>query len=258
MHCNTTQLVDAISPLGVTHIVPYTVVPLNTSNCTSNSTLAPPTPARPDACRALGDLADSVQSCIVTPACDGMDCIYSTYGLGMRLLPCEVPPSLRLWANEQSTGKVLFNRTVSQSQQIVINSFATLDVTIVQMPNAIGLKGDLVSPLSRVNLIPFTVLPISTAGCNVTAHPGSVSWSVTSPSPVSTANATTGAAEQEFHIGVIVGVPLGVVLTLLLASALAVVGVALRRHYRKIKARSHRLMETTDATCMTNLDGESD
>ena len=71
-------------------------------------------------------------------------------------------------------------------------------------------------------------------------------------------DATTGAAEQEFHIGVIVGVPLGVVLTLLLASALAVVGVALRRHYRKIKARSYRLMETTDATCMTNLDGESD
>ena len=32
------------------------------------------------------------------------------------------------------------------------------------------------SPLSRVNLIPFTVLPISTAGCNVTAHPGMGCW----------------------------------------------------------------------------------
>ena len=117
-------------------------LPLPPISCSSMllSSPAPPTPAPPDACRALGDLADSVQSCIVTPACDGMDCIYSNDALGMRLLPCEVPPSLRLWAYEQNTGKVLFNRTVSQSQQIEINSFATLDVTIVQMPNAIGLK----------------------------------------------------------------------------------------------------------------------
>ena len=50
--------------------------------------------------------------------------------------------------------------------------------------------------------------------------------------------------------------PLGVIVTLLVASALALVGVAIRRHYRKIKAGSYRLMEMTDA--MNNDPAEAD
>ena len=58
----------------------------------------------------------------------------------MRLLPCQTPPSVRLSAYEQTTGRLLFDQTVSQSQQISVGSFATLDVTMTQMDSALGLK----------------------------------------------------------------------------------------------------------------------
>ena len=105
------------------------------------STPPVPTSPVPDTCSALRSIATSGQYCSATALCDGVDCQYLNYRIRMRLLPCSNPPSIALTAYDQTTGTVYYNQTLSQSQRTtLVNGFLSLDVTLLQRSNAIGLQ----------------------------------------------------------------------------------------------------------------------
>ena len=97
-------------------------------------------PPNPGTCNALRQIATTGQSCSSTAACDGVDCRYINYRLSMRLLPCNIPPGIRLSLTDQLSGRPLYDQIISQSQQITVAPFTYLDVNITQRVNAIGLK----------------------------------------------------------------------------------------------------------------------
>eukprot|EP00731_Ephydatia_muelleri_P020062 Em0012g887a len=233
--------VVAITPIGTSIIIPYTVIPLNTSNCASVPTQVPTSPL-PDTCSALRSIATSGQYCSATALCDGVDCQYLNYRIRMRLLPCSNPPSIALTAYDQTTGTVYYNQTLSQSQKTtLVNGFLSLDVTLLQRRNAIILQVDLV-PIAgpRINIIPYTLIPVSTAGCSSTQAP---STSRTPPSSQTTSPPTTqngGTATQAQAAvdsrKVAIAVPVTVILILLAVVVVVVVVVVfVVRKYLKRK-----------------------
>ena len=59
----------------------------------------------------------------------------------MTLLSCRDPPGARVTARDRDSGRVLLNRIVDRTiTGIDIGSGATLDVTLNQLTNAIGVK----------------------------------------------------------------------------------------------------------------------
>ena len=100
-----------------------------------------PTSSLPDTCSALNRIATAGQYCSTTALCDGVDCQYFAYRIRMRLLPCSNPPSISLAVYDPSTNIVYYNQTLSKSQMTtLVNGFLTLNVTLLQLPNAIALQ----------------------------------------------------------------------------------------------------------------------
>ncbi|KAL5489435.1 hypothetical protein EMCRGX_G018527 [Ephydatia muelleri] len=237
--------VNATTPIGTSTVIPYTVIPLNTSNCAS-------VPTQGKWHLALRSIATSGQYCSATALCDGVDCQYLNYRIRMRLLPCSNPPSIALTAYDQTTGTVYYNQTLSQSQRTtLVNGFLSLDVTLLQRSNAIALQVDLV-PIAgpRINIIPYTLIPVSTAGCSNSTQlptqpptPPSSSTSRTSPSSPTTSPPTTqngGTATQAQAAvdssKVAIAVPVTVILVLLVVAVVVVVVFVVRKRKPLIKA----------------------
>ncbi|KAL5489437.1 hypothetical protein EMCRGX_G018529 [Ephydatia muelleri] len=230
--------VVAITPIGTSIIIPYTVIPLNTSNCASVPTQVPTSPL-PDTCSALRSIATSGQYCSATALCDGVDCQYLNYRIRMRLLPCSNPPSIALTAYDQTTGTVYYNQTLSQSQKTtLVNGFLSLDVTLLQRRNAIILQVDLV-PIAgpRINIIPYTLIPVSTAGCSSTQAPSTSrtppSSQTTSPPTTQNGSTATQAQAAVDSRKVAIAVPVTVILVLLAVVVVVVVVFVVRKYLKR-------------------------
>ena len=90
-------------------------------------------------CDALNTIQASGQGCSVTSSCDEVDCTLLGYSTGFIVLPCNTPPAVGIIVND-TRNNTLFNQVISQSQQIPLFGVTTLDITVVQLTNALGLK----------------------------------------------------------------------------------------------------------------------
>ena len=79
------------------------------------------------------------QGCSVTPSCNEVDCVLLGYSMGFIVLPCNTPPAIGIIVND-TRNTTLFYQVISRSQQISLFGLTALDVTVVQLGNAIGLK----------------------------------------------------------------------------------------------------------------------
>ena len=69
-----------------------------------------------------------VMNCL-THSCPTVECQAQGYHTLMTVLPCHIPPALRLIIHD-STGEVAYNETLTQSQSVSIHGMAVFNVTI--------------------------------------------------------------------------------------------------------------------------------
>ena len=88
--------------------------------------------------------ADPSNDCATNEACDGLDCSISALGLqfsaALTILPCNDPPAVRIVLTNPSNDAVLVDETVDHSQEISGPFGVVIDVTLDQLPGAIGLQ----------------------------------------------------------------------------------------------------------------------
>ena len=97
------------------------------------------TPLPTTTCNALNTIPAAGQGCSVTSSCDEVDCTFLGYSTGFIVLPCNSPPAVGIIVNG-TRNNTLFYQVISQSQQIPLFGVVTLDVTVMQLTNALGLK----------------------------------------------------------------------------------------------------------------------
>ena len=133
--------------LGVQHFFiencNHTILPICITECCNIS----PTAATPT-CRALQRLSESAQflSCNRNDECNAIHCNV-TFGqiqaqlnmVNFTLLPCNLPPTVRLSGIDNS-GSVILDRVLSESQNIPLVNVITLNISVLQLTNAIGLE----------------------------------------------------------------------------------------------------------------------
>ena len=121
----------------------YTQMNTRTHNLLTKLPLSLATPSiatQPNTtCSALSAISAMGQGCSVTPSCNEVDCVLLGYSTGFLVLPCNTPPAVGIMVND-TRNTTLFYQVISQTQQISLFGLTTLDVTVVQLSNALGLK----------------------------------------------------------------------------------------------------------------------
>ena len=89
-------------------------------------------------------------SCTKNNQCDTVQCSVTSPTVQvfisraiLMLLPCNQPPAVRL-SGVTSSGSVVFNRVITQSQIVPLQQGISLGVTLDQLPNAIGFQVNII------------------------------------------------------------------------------------------------------------------
>ena len=121
----------------VVEILPHHIIILDKSNCSSNATSLPPptsspptpSPTSSQTCMALRNLTSGTHQCNTTHSCTTVECKAQGYHTMMTVLPCHIPTAFRLIIHD-STGEVVYNETLTRSQNVSIHGMAVVNVTI--------------------------------------------------------------------------------------------------------------------------------
>ena len=121
----------------------HTVLPIYITECCNIS----PTAVTPT-CKALERLSEGAQflSCNRNDQCDAVHCNV-TFGriqdrlsmVNFTILPCNLPPTVWLSGIDNS-GSVILDRVLSQLQIIPLVDGITLNISVLQLTNAIGFE----------------------------------------------------------------------------------------------------------------------
>ena len=90
-------------------------------------------------------LPDTLASCSPNQQCDGIDCTIrlgmNTYTTSVVVLVCQLPQPALYIVTMAPNGATVINETVANSQVITLQAgILQLDITLDQLPNAIGLQ----------------------------------------------------------------------------------------------------------------------